>query len=164
MYIRHIVSNINAENIKKLIHYCRTEDSERVVERIKIFLGRCESADVQKLNLKFPKKMSVYPQITLPVFKNIEVSIVIPAYNQWEFTYNCIKQIIDNTNDIEYEVILADDVSSDETKVAEQYIKNLCIHRNYANLGFVQNCNEAAKLSNGKYILFLNNDTSVQEN
>lgn len=164
MYIWHIVSNINAENIKKLIHYCRTEDSERVVERIKIFLGRCESADVQTLNLKFPRKLSTYPQIALPFFQNVKVSIIIPAYNQWEFTYNCIKQIIDNTVDIEYEVILADDVSSDETQAAGQYIKNLYVHRNNKNLGFVRNCNEAAKIAKGKYILFLNNDTSVQKN
>lgn len=162
MQIRHIVSNINISNAKKLIHYCKTEDPERVLERIKIFLGRCESAEVQKLNLKFPKKMDVYPKIVLPVFDKVTVSIIVPAYNQWEFTYNCIKQIIDNTADVPYEVILADDVSSDETKEAERYIDNLRVIRNTENLGFVRNCNAAAKLCRGQYILFLNNDTSVQ--
>lgn len=162
MQIRHIVSNINISNAKKLIHYCKTEDPERVLERIKIFLGRCESAEVQKLNLKFPKKMDVYPKIVLPVFDKVTLSIIVPAYNQWEFTYNCIKQIIDNTADVPYEVILADDVSSDETKEAERYIDNLRVSRNAENLGFVRNCNAAAKLCRGQYILFLNNDTSVQ--
>ena len=162
MQIRHIVSNINISNAKKLIHYCKTEDPERVLERIKIFLGRCESAEVQKLNLKYPKKRDVYPKMVLPVFDKIAVSIIVPAYNQWEFTYNCINQIIDNTSDVSYEVILADDVSSDETKDAEQYVANLRVSRNTENLGFVRNCNEAAKICRGQYILFLNNDTSVQ--
>lgn len=164
MLVKHIVSNINITNIKKLIHYCKTEDAERVIDRIKIFLGLCESAEVQKLNLKFPKRLNVYPKISLPVFDDVEVSIIVPAYNQWEFTYNCIKQIVDNTNNVSYEVILADDVSFDETKNVTQYISNLCVSRGSVNLGFVRNCNVAAQLCRGEYILFLNNDTSVQSN
>ena len=162
MQIRHIVSNINISNAKKLIYYCKTEDPERVLERIKIFLGRCESTEEQNLNWNFPKKRDVYTKLVLPVFDKITVSIIVPAYNQWEFTYNCINQIIDNTTDVSYEVILADDVSSDETKEAERYVVNLRVSRNVKNLGFVRNCNEAAKLCRGQYILFLNNDTSVQ--
>lgn len=162
MQIRHIVSNINISNAKKLIYYCKTEDLERVLERIKIFLGRCESTEEQNLNWNFPKKRDVYTKLVLPVFDKITVSIIVPAYNQWEFTYNCINQIIDNTTDVSYEVILADDVSSDETKEAERYVVNLRVSRNVKNLGFVRNCNEAAKLCRGQYILFLNNDTSVQ--
>ena len=45
---------------------------------------------------------------------------------------------------------------------AERYVVNLRVSRNVKNLGFVRNCNEAAKLCRGQYILFLNNDTSVQ--
>ena len=153
MQIRHIVSNINISNAKKLIYYCKTEDPERVLERIKIFLGRCESTEEQNLNWNFPKKRDVYTKLVLPVFDKITVSIIVPAYNQWEFTYNCINQIIDNTTDVSYEVILADDVSSDETKEAERYVVNLRVSRNVKNLGFVRNCNEAAKLCRGQYIL-----------
>ena len=43
------------------------------------------------------------------------VSIIIPVYNQFNFTYKCLKSILENTQNIDYEIIIADDVSSDET-------------------------------------------------
>jgi GT2 family glycosyltransferase/glycosyltransferase involved in cell wall biosynthesis len=90
------------------------------------------------------------------------VSIIIPAYNQWDYTHACLDSIFKNSGDIKYEIILADDNSTDDTKFAEKLIKNVKIIRNENNLGFLFNCNNAAKYAKGKYILFLNNDTLVQ--
>lgn len=103
-----------------------------------------------------------FEKLRLPFCDDPLVSIVIPAYNQFHYTYNCIKSIINHTRGIKYEVILADDVSTDKTKEIENVIENLKIIRNEKNLGFLLNCNNAANFAKGKYILFLNNDTSVQ--
>ena len=53
-----------------------------------------------------------------------EVSIVIPAYNNWRYTLNCLKSICENT-DGDYEVVVIDDASSDATAEVLSKVKSL---------------------------------------
>lgn len=92
-----------------------------------------------------------------------KVSIIIPVYNQWHHTYRCLASIAKNTSNIDYEVIIGDDCSTDETVGLDKWVENITVIRNESNLGFLQNCNNAAKKATGEYILFLNNDTYVRE-
>ena len=92
------------------------------------------------------------------------VSIVVPVYNQYHYTHLCLWSILQNTPDVPYEIILADDGSTDETQTIGDRIKNIHIVRPDQNLRFLKNCNNAAQYAKGKYILFLNNDTQVQPN
>lgn len=121
------------------------------------------------------KAGSLAPQLysafceTLPAkgFKSetdIEVSVIVPVFNQWSLTRNCLASLQVALKDIRAEVILADDGSTDETMRASEIFPGLHIHRSAKNLGFLLNCNAAAQYAKGDYVLLLNNDTVVLPN
>lgn len=132
----------------KYIHMLSTEEGRNLID------GDYKIGDIYKQ----------YGRLKLPYFENPEVSIIIPAYNQIGYTYACVQSVMEFTKDIAYEIILADDVSTDATAQIDNYIEGLVVCRNTTNQGFLRNCNNAAKKARGTYIMFLNNDTRVTEN
>lgn len=92
---------------------------------------------------------------------SFNVSIIIPVFNKFDYTYKCLSSIYQNTDLTNVEIIVADDCSTDNTVNLSKYFSNVKIIRNARQMGFLKNCNNAAKYINSKYILFLNNDTEV---
>lgn len=90
-------------------------------------------------------------------------TIIIPIYNAYEETRECIRSVLLNTS-LDYELILINDCSSDE-RIDElleslENINNIRIINNEVNMGFVKNVNMGMKLSSNDVIL-LNSDTIV---
>src|SRR5947207_9463648 len=99
--------------------------------------------------------------ITFPVFETVDISIIVPVFNQLRFTKACLASIQDNQADQSLEVIVVDDSSTDGTQETLPLIPGLVYLRNEENVGFVASCNRGAAKARGNYLVFLNNDTVV---
>ena len=93
-----------------------------------------------------------------------KVSIIIVNYNGKELLQKCLDSLLKINYD-NFEIILVDNNSTDGTVefVTKNY-PSLIIIKLDSNKGFAEPNNIAAKISNGKYLLFLNNDTVVTPN
>jgi GT2 family glycosyltransferase/SAM-dependent methyltransferase len=94
-----------------------------------------------------------------------KVSVIIVTYNNVELTQRCIESLLRNTTYSNYELIIVDNASSDDTRNYLRYLNrnhdNITIILNDANLGFAAANNQGLKLATGEYLLLLNNDTVV---
>ena len=92
-----------------------------------------------------------------------KVSIIIPIYNAFEDTRNCVNSVLKNTKG-NYELILINDNSPDSRikPLLEEFSKldNVTVITNKTNKGFVKNVNIGLKYSKNDVIL-LNSDTLV---
>ncbi len=111
--------------------------------------------------IKIPAFEKRIKPLTFPKVTNPRVSIVIPVYNKAVYTFNCLKSVLENTQGVDYEVIVIDDCSTDETPGMLASMENIRVLRNEENLGFLRTCNRGAALATGEYLLLLNNDTQV---
>ncbi|MBA3962025.1 MAG: glycosyltransferase [Chthoniobacterales bacterium] len=102
--------------------------------------------------------------ITFPDHEKIEVSIIIPVFNQIDFTLACLASIQEHLDQIPIEVVVVDDCSTDPTSETVKQIKGLVYLRSETNCGFIASCNFGASKARGAYLVFLNNDTVVTPN
>ena len=99
-----------------------------------------------------------------------EVDIIVPIYNAYEYTEECIKSILKNTDLSKHTLVLINDKSPDE-KILPMLLKykndnsdkNIEVLDNEENIGFVKTVNKGMKYSENDVIL-LNSDTEVTKN
>lgn len=103
-----------------------------------------------------------------PVF-----SIVIPCYNVSKYLSKCLESIVGQTFTGQYEILLIDDCSTDESySIAQTYKESLPINSNIAfhtskndrNLGVAATRNIAIEQAQGRYIIFVDPDDWVSIN
>lgn len=97
--------------------------------------------------------------------KEMDVSIIIVNYNTKDLLQNCINSIYKNVIDINYEIIVSDNGSTDgSTEMIRESFPNVVLIENKKNLGFGAANNKGLKIAKGKYIFYLNSDTLLLNN
>lgn len=98
------------------------------------------------------------------------VDIIVPVYNAYEYTEECIKSVLKNTDLNKHRLILINDKSPDEKimPMLQKYVrenedKQIVVLENEENSGFVKTVNRGMCYSKNDVIL-LNSDTEVTNN
>jgi GT2 family glycosyltransferase len=169
--------NFMAPETKKIIKFQRewiffkkegiTGVLKKLITKIKQNLNQSKSKNgvinnlgkIQKYTvLDTPKKI----KFNFPDCPNPQVSLIIPVYNKFIYTFNSLKSLQSQlSNSINFEVIVVDDNSSDETQEYLSYSSTIQLIVNEGNLGFIRSCNRGAATAKGEFLCFLNNDTQV---
>ncbi|MDP6955706.1 MAG: glycosyltransferase family 2 protein [Planctomycetota bacterium] len=92
----------------------------------------------------------------------MDLSIIIVSYNTRQITLECLASVYEQTEGIEFEVILVDNDSADgSAEAVAQHFPQTTLFALKENLGFAAGNNFAARHATGEYILLLNPDTVV---
>lgn len=90
------------------------------------------------------------------------LSVIIVSWNVRNLLRDCLQSIFTSAQDIVFEVIVVDNNSSDGTvSMVERDWPLVKLIANPINRGFAQACQQGVSQAQGKYFLFLNDDTVV---
>jgi GT2 family glycosyltransferase len=95
----------------------------------------------------------------------MDVSVVIVTFNTFDFTCQCIQHIVDKTKNVNYEIILVDNASTDKSPslFLEQF-PDLILITSKENVGFAKGNNLGIAKAKGEFILLLNSDAFLLNN
>ena len=89
------------------------------------------------------------------------VSVVVVVWNHADLTLKCLQALAEQT-EVAAEIIIVDNASTDETADLLARIGGATVIRNSSNLGFTVAINIGAKAARGEFILFVNNDATLE--
>ena len=92
----------------------------------------------------------------------VDLSIIIVNWNTRELLRECLNSVEHTIDDLEYEVIVADNGSSDgSVEMVSQAFPHAILLRNTENRGFAAANNQGIAISRGRHILLLNSDAQL---
>ena len=87
----------------------------------------------------------------------MDISVIIVNYNVRYFIEQCILSIIDASKNLNTEIIVVDNNSSDNScQFIQKNYPQIKLISNKINVGFAKANNQGVKIASGKYILILN--------
>jgi hypothetical protein len=94
----------------------------------------------------------------------VDCSVVLVAYQSAAYLPRCLESIARTTHTTSYEIVVVDNASSDGTvALLRESAVPVRVFQNPENLGFARAANRGAREATGRYLLFLNPDTELQE-
>lgn len=94
----------------------------------------------------------------------MDISVIIVNWNAKQLLIECIDSVIKDFGDLEVEVIVVDNDSTDDSvQSVRDTFKSVIVIENSENLGFSKANNIGIKQSSGKYICLINSDIIVKK-
>lgn len=114
-------------------------------------------------------KTNKYKFLTKNGLNNCDVSILVPTFGSTKNLDVLLNSIEKNPDNLKYEILICNDNPSAIKKIDywfkinEKFLKkhHVSIISASNNLGFVSSINKLSEISNGKYLLFLNDDIEI---
>ena len=112
------------------------------------------------IDTRFTNRQDDHDFMTSP-----HLSIIIPVFNQWPLTEQCLRSLREHTPGRFFEVTVVDNNSSDDTTTHCKTLGTSLFPDRFhylpmpENLGFGRACNIGADQAKGEFLFFLNNDT-----
>lgn len=94
----------------------------------------------------------------------MKVSVIIVTYNTCQMTSECVDSVFEKTQGVDFEVILVDNASKDESKDFFSNDSRIKYVYSEKNLGFGGGNNLGYKYATGDFIFLLNSDTLLVNN
>jgi hypothetical protein len=94
-----------------------------------------------------------------------ECSVIIPVFNRWDLTRDCLSSLCEYSVGHDIEVIVIDNGSTDETATDLVSLGRSLFGNRFIPLVFTENrnfgpaCNAGAQTATSRFLFFLNNDT-----
>jgi len=93
----------------------------------------------------------------------MELSVIIVSFNVREYLKNCLITVLKAAESVECEIFVVDNNSTDGSgDMVKNEFPEVNLIRNKENSGFSTANNQAVKMANGSFVLFLNPDTIVE--
>lgn len=155
---RYLLNRVNGL-IQRTLSSLRTRGWKATLHRIRVHSQRLPPPT--RAPLYFPEA-APFTAFTLPHSDAPAASIIIPVHNHAAHTLACLRAIAAHPPAAACEILIVDDASSDQTAQWMSQIDGLVYHRREENGGFIAACNDGLRLSRGRYVVLLNNDTVPQ--
>ncbi len=93
------------------------------------------------------------------------ISVIVPTYNSQKTIEECVQAILNQKVPEEFELIIVDDASKDDTeKILEKYSNKIIYLKNKKNKGPAFSRNIGAKKAKGKIVVFTDSDCIAAKN
>ena len=86
------IGKINKHNMQMFLFNMKSHDLVNLESKIDRHLYFMDVSSIRKIELQL---VEAYEEILFPLFERPLVSIVVPVYDSWRYTYSCLKAIFE---------------------------------------------------------------------